>query len=315
MTTLIDTLTLSPEERMIVLAGSIGGSESAAALGLSRWTTPLRQYQKKIGEVGPEPDNPAMYWGRKHEATILQEYAEQTGRVIHHPGGTLLSEKYPFMHYTPDGLAEDGRLIEAKTAKSDAAWGEPGTDEVPEEYLIQVQHGMIVTELPVADIPVLIGGNDYRIYTVPADPELQAMIIEGLREFMDRVHRRIPPDPVSRADFEAAMRGKSGVVEATEQARHAVADLLTVKARMKALEADKERLEGIIIATLGAGKGDSLIDGITGNTLATWKETKPVVRLDSKALKAAHPAIYQEFMKVGEPMRQLRLKKEKEEGK
>jgi hypothetical protein len=33
-----------------------------------------------------------------------------------------------------------------------------------------VQHYLAITAMPVADVAVLIGGSDFRIYEVPADP-------------------------------------------------------------------------------------------------------------------------------------------------
>ena len=47
---------------------TIGGSEAAAAIGLSRYKSQLRLYLEKIGEVEREPAGEAAYWGN-----ILEE--------------------------------------------------------------------------------------------------------------------------------------------------------------------------------------------------------------------------------------------------
>ena len=60
----------------------IGASEAAAVLGLSRYKSPLEVYLEKIGELGPQDDSERMYWGRKLEAIIAQEYGIRTGLKV-----------------------------------------------------------------------------------------------------------------------------------------------------------------------------------------------------------------------------------------
>ena len=94
-----------------------------------------------------------------------------------------------------DGITADDRVFEAKTARTADGWGAPGSEEVPHHYLIQVQHYLAVTGFKVADIAVLIGGNDFRIFEIPADPTLQDMIIDGEQEFWQLVEAGTPPSP------------------------------------------------------------------------------------------------------------------------
>ena len=42
---------------------------------------------------------------------------------------------------------------------------------------------MAVTGFVVADVAVLIGGSDFRLYEVPADAELQQMLVDAEAEF------------------------------------------------------------------------------------------------------------------------------------
>jgi predicted phage-related endonuclease len=58
---------------------------------------------------------------------------------------------------------------------------------------------MLAAELEVADIAVLIGSRDFRIYEIPADRELQEMILDGEARFWDMVKAGTPPQP----DYEA----------------------------------------------------------------------------------------------------------------
>lgn len=286
----------------------IGGSDAAAVLGLSKWRTPLEVYYDKRGEGTDQEDNEAMLWGRALEPVVRQQYAERTGRVVRVPEGIIQHPQYAFMLANLDGVTDDGRLVEIKTARSPIGFGEPGTDEVPQAYLIQVQHYLTVTALPVADLAVLIGGSDFRLYEIPADRELQEMIIEGEAEFWhEHVERGIPPEPVSVADMQArygrASRAASVVAGPTVQ--EATEKLRLIRAEMKRLEVSEEDQKAIIMGALG--DADTLLD-TDGSILVTWKAAKPAQRFDAKALEAFDPLLYSKFIKTGEPSRRFLLK-------
>ena len=188
-------MSLTEEQRAERLTG-LGGSDAAPALGLSPYKSALELFiEKREPSELSAAQLAAFRWGTLLEPVIRQEYADRTGRVVRMPNGTLRHAKHPFILAHVDGVTDDKRVFEAKTARSGDGWGKSGTDEVPHHYLIQVQHYLAVTGFTIADIAVLIGGNDFRIYEVPADEELQAMIIEGERDFWQCIERGEPPPP------------------------------------------------------------------------------------------------------------------------
>lgn len=284
----------------------IGGSDAAAVLGLSKWKTPLEVWQEKRGDVGPQLDNEPMLWGRALEPVIRQQYAERTGRIVRVPETIIRHPSIEFMLANLDGFTDDRRIVEIKTARSGNDWGEPGTDEVPPAYLIQVQHYLAVTGFDVADIAVLIGGSDFRLYEVPADPELQDMIVKGEAEFWHLVCEGIPPEPVSYADAQARFghASREGSVVASAEVLQAVERLRLVKEQAKALEAEEESLKATVMIALG--ENDTLIHG--GKSLVTWKAAKPSMRFDTTAFKEAHPDLYAGFTKAGEVSRRFLIK-------
>jgi len=183
------------EEQLAERHTGLGGSDAAPALSLSPFKTPLALFLEKREPHAPVADRSWLHWGRVLEPVIRQEYANITGRVVHLPTGTLRHPKHNWMLAHVDGVTEDQRVFEAKTARIAEGWGKSGTDEVPHDYLIQVQHYLAVTGLQVADIAVLIGGNDFRIFEVPADLDLQRNIIDGEEEFWHLVESNTPPPP------------------------------------------------------------------------------------------------------------------------
>lgn len=200
----------------------VGGSDSPALLGLSTRKTSLEVYLEKTGQLASEPDNVWTRAGRMLEPVVRQMYAEDTGRIVTQPKDMLVHPKHPYVIGHPDGLAE-GRLYEGKTARSDYGWGAQGSDEIPPDYTIQVQHYLAITAMPVADVAVLIGGSDFRIYEVPADLELQQLILDAIADFWPRVQRGEPPEPDYGAPHalravQALYRGTTGeVLIATEE--------------------------------------------------------------------------------------------------
>src|SRR5262245_21334122 len=105
-----------------------------------------------------------MRWGNLWEQVVRQEYGNRTGRTVVVPPGIIRHPKVQFALMTPDGIADASRVLQVKTARTSDGWGDPGSGEIPQDYILQTQHEMFVTGLPVADVAVLIGGQDFRIY-------------------------------------------------------------------------------------------------------------------------------------------------------
>jgi putative phage-type endonuclease len=284
----------------------IGGSDVAPILGLSPWATPLDVYLDKIGEAPPVEDTPAMAWGRALEPVIRQAYEAQTGAAVRVLPHSLVHPRHEFMRANLDGVVVGmDRVFEAKTARSGDGWGEPGTAEVPDAYALQVQHYLLVAELSLADIAVLIGGNDFRVYTVEADPQVQSDLIDLEREFWQRVQDRNPPEPRTFSEVQQRF-GRSeaaGVVTADSAAAYAYQQLLVARRALKGAEQAEQEAKAVLMKALG-DSGDTLID-TQGRTLATWKLAKAPQRFDAAALKTDHPDIYQQYMRAGEPSRRF----------
>lgn len=218
----------------------IGSSDAAAAMNLSPWQTAVDLWLEKRGASPPFEGNAATRWGKLLEPLLRQEYAEQTRRAVYLPQERLVHPEVTFIAAHPDGITDDGRLLELKTARSAEDWGEPGGDEIPTPYTIQVQHQLMVTQLPVADVAVLVGGSDFRLYEVPADRELQGDILEAEVEFWRFVEQGIqPPLDFSAPHVLAVVRklypGTNGqTVDADESCIKAREELETAKELLEA---------------------------------------------------------------------------------
>lgn len=198
-------------------------------------------------------------------------------------------------------------VLEIKTAGTWSAnrFGEEGSDHVPDEYIAQVQHYLAVTGYTWARLAVLIGGVDFRIFNIARDEELIRSLIEVERKFwFDHVVADVPPPAQTLGDLRQLHPTDDGsTVCADETTERAIYRLKEIKAEVKALEGERKELEFTIQNRLG---GASTLTDPDGNTLATWK-TQCTRRLDTKALKAAHPDLAEQFTNES-TMRVLRIK-------
>lgn len=282
----------------------IGGSDAAAVLGLSKWKTAYDVFLDKTGQAEPTPDNDAMLWGRLLEPVIRQQYADRTGREVAMPEMLTMADK-PYIVANVDGLCSD-RVLEIKTARTSKDWGEEGTDEVPMQYFLQCQHYLMVTGKPVADVAVLIGSADFRIYTVEANEKLFGVMQTAYAEFWNNhVLTGTPPEAVSYADAVARFKVSNGQsIEATPEIVAAIDALADASERVKEAEKLEEDLKGKIMTFMGENE-TLTVDGLTR---VSWKTAKAAERFDSKAFKAAHPDLAAEFTKPGAPSRRFLVK-------
>lgn len=286
----------------------IGGSDVAAILGLSKWKTPLDVFNDKTGESAPEEqeDNASMEWGRRLEPVIRDKYAEATGFKVAKPDLMLVSDEHPFMIADVDGIAEDGRILECKTARTARDWGEEGMDEIPEYYQTQVQHYMAVTGAAACDVAVLIGGSDFRIYTVKRDQELIDILIKEESKFWnEHVVPGIAPSPMTLAETESAYPASNGQSrEASPEIESDLSDLVRAEREMNEAKSRVSELRAKVQAFMG--ENEKLL--LNGTAVATWKSSKPRVTFDSKAFGAAEPELYKQYLKEGAPVRRFTVK-------
>ena len=188
---------LSYAEWLDVRRSGIGGSDAAAALGLSPWKSRYELYQEKIS-TSPPPriSNEAMTWGRLLEPLIREEFSKRSGMAVRPLRSMLQHPSYPWMLADLDGLVEDSNrgvgILEIKTSSAfkSADW-EDG--KVPDQYMLQVQHYMEVCGLDFAIIAVLIGGNRLQWTQIKKDRELVEQLVELERRFWEHVLTQTPP--------------------------------------------------------------------------------------------------------------------------
>lgn len=275
----------------------LGGSDAAPALGLSPYKTPFDLWQEKLGLVDRQEQTERQRLGTRLEDVIADEYSERTGKTLHRVNRILRHRDYPWMLANIDRrIVGEKAGFEAKSVDKDAArsdeWGSSGTDEVPTYYLLQVQHYLAITGYDRFDLAALVGGNTLNIYTINRDDELIASLIELEAKFWQHVESKTEPPVVSTE--EAKRRWPQSIakpIEATAEIAAACEQLRKLKASAKTIEDEIEIVDTRIRGFMAE------FDTLThrGETLATWKTSKPTRRFDAKAFETEHPELCEPY--------------------
>ena len=290
----------------------IGGSDIAAICGLNPFKTPLQVWQSKINPVVDEEISEPAYWGTTLENVVAQEYAKRTGRkvqrinqVLHHPHLPYCLANIDRAVINPDisgnvrwkdGKLTTDRILECKTANGFAAkqWGEAGSDQVPDSYLIQCQWYLGITGASVCDLAVLIGGQDFRIYTINRDDDLINDLLQQGAAFWELVQNNIAPDPINYP--EAVKKWANSDTTLSVQADDSLIDDLeqiqSIKAQVKELEAQEDEIKARVVYALK--EAETLI--YQGVKVATCK-TQTRTSFDSKAFEKDYPDLYAQYKK------------------
>jgi putative phage-type endonuclease len=313
--------------------GFIGGSDAAAILGLSPWKTPYQLWEEKTGAVidglGDAQRDRVLNRGKRLEPVVMEMLQDDFDIIVTNRNMRYIDSEHDFLRceidfeyaiswdetYSPAIVKETGNG-DVKTVHPMAAkdWGEQGSDEVPVYYVVQFQFGMMITGASVCCVAALIGADDLRVYYVPRDEEIIAMLREKCVAFWNNhIVPNVPPPITSGEDAERALRRFNGItVEATEATRQAITHLKEVKAQIKLLEAQKEAAEATVKLSLTLPTAEpndttafAIVDS-NGKALCTWN-LQSTSRIDTSFIKDNYPDIAKEATKTA-TYRVLRVK-------
>ena len=179
----------------------IGGSDIAAAVGCSPWTSPFALWAKKTGRIDDTfVPSEAAEWGNRLEPVVLDAFEEKSGLKLHRNPGTWANVDRDWQLANPDALYEtpDGKLgiVEVKTSRYEDDWSQG----VPAYYKTQVQwyaqtFGFETTIYVVA----LFAGSKFKVYEVEPDAFEQGTNLATVEKF--RVHLIEDSQP----DFDGAL--------------------------------------------------------------------------------------------------------------
>lgn len=162
----------------IISKGRVSATRGAAILGMSPYMTAFRAWQDIMEKRQPgfnvahgydyEPfeGNTSTRWGKAFEDAIIKLSEERMGSKIIAREFHAFHSELDYVHCYLDGIYDYDPKLDAvqvlHEGKTTTAygfgdkWGEPGSDKIPVEYQIQVQHQMLCTGADECIVSVLV---------------------------------------------------------------------------------------------------------------------------------------------------------------
>lgn len=165
----------------------MGGSDVAAILGLSKWSTRHSVYLEKARGVLPRvSDRPVvMDCGRELERLALRYLADETELDVQAANDdmTLCHPQWDWQRAHIDGF-----VVDAGEASSivEAKWAQSMWYEVPVYYLCQAQWYLHVTGLDACYFTVIFANRAWDWWLVERDEEDIELIVDASRRFWQR---------------------------------------------------------------------------------------------------------------------------------
>lgn len=139
-------------------------------------------FQRLTGFVEPQYVSDAMLRGQGDEIYARAAYSEHYEPVSE--VGFITNNRWGFtIGYSPDGLVGADGLIECKSRAGKYQIQTIAEGEVPDDYVIQLQTGLLVTERKWIDFISYSGGLPVFVKRVEPDPLIQGAIIAAAQAF------------------------------------------------------------------------------------------------------------------------------------
>lgn len=234
---------------------TVSASKVPPILGLSPWQSAYSLYREMRGEVEPQAGNAGTSYGHRREPDILRWFADEHPEHEVGPTGTWRHPDNPSWIATPDGTwGED--LVEVKTVKPNVAWkwGDPGTAEVPANYLAQVAWQMICCGAErvwvAADVAM-----EYRLYVVEWEDIASdvPVILDYVTDFQRRLETGEPPEMDGSDATYRAVRELHPDIQDSEVVLpdHLAYGFVTAVAHDKVHAAERKRYTSLIADYMG----------------------------------------------------------------
>ncbi len=273
--------------------GFIGGSDISAVMGMNRWVTPLQLWSEKTGKIeSPDlSDNEAVEMGTELEETVARMFTKRTGKKVRRAPKNYEHKTYGQFRCQVDRLVEGTEdLLECKTASAYKLKEWEG-EEIPAEYILQVQWQLGITGRKIGHIAVLIGGQKFLHKEIKADPELFNKMLKEAHTFWEMVlDKKAPMAMGDDSSFMIKLHPESDdQLQEHEEMNDSIALLQQVKNTIKETIAQKDELEAKLKQVIGDNLGIE-----TSDYKLTWKK-QTTKRLDQKNLKEEQPEIYNRY--------------------
>jgi len=160
--------------------------------------------QRISGYTEPSYISDDMLRGQEDEIYAREAYAEHFAPVT--TVGFITNDKWGFtLGYSPDFLVGDDGQGESKSRRQKYQIETIINDEMPAEFAVQIQTGLLVTERAWCDFISYSGGLPMFVKRIYPDDKTQQAIIEAARGFYEKLDSKL-------AEFAARMAAMPTII-------------------------------------------------------------------------------------------------------
>jgi len=317
---LVDTRQLDRDTWLAVRQTGIGSSDAAAAVGLNPYKSQLELWMEKTGRLlhaaqsdghatadtgesssVTDDDNSPLFWGTVLEPIVAEHYAKRTGFKVRRVNAVLQHPTHAWMLANLDREvvgSDEVQVLECKTAGINGAklW----KNGVPEYVQLQVMHQLAVTGQQAADVAVLVGGHELRIFRLERDEALIERLIQLEAAFWRHVTEDTPPPADASDSADRALRAlfpedDHEVLDFTEQPElsEVFEQLLVVRSVLEDAKRDEAQLKHQLQQAMGTASEAQFSQG-----RITWKKSTDSRVVDLARLKKDEPELVQQYLTV-----------------
>lgn len=303
---LVDTRQLDRNTWLAVRQTGIGSSDAAASVGLNPYKSQLELWMEKTGRLvhaaqPDDDDNSPLFWGTVLEPIVAEHYAKRTGFKVRRVNAVLQHPTHTWMLANLDREvvgSDEVQVLECKTAGINGAklW----KNGVPEYVQLQVMHQLAVTGQQAADVAVLVGGHELRIFRLERDEALIERLIQLEAEFWRHVTEDTPPPADASDSADRALRAlfpkdDHEVLDFTEQPglSEVFEQLLVVRSVLDDTKQQEAQLKHQLQQAMGTAS-----EALFPNGRITWKKSTDTRTVDLTRLKQEQPELISQYLTV-----------------
>lgn len=265
----------------------IGGSDSAAVLGMNSYKSRYTLWAEKTGRIPEFAGNLATDVGTYFEDFIAKRFEQETGKKVRKEMHSIFNDKYPWAIANVDRvIVGEDAILECKFTDS-LNLKRYKNGEFPDRFYVQCVHYLAVTGKKKAYLAVLIGNKEFKVFEINRDQaEIDALMAEE-KAFAELIKTDTAPDTDGTNSTTETI--KTIYADSNEDSvnlfayEDALNQYMAIQTQIKELEAIKDEMANKVKVFMGeAGKGE------TDRFKVSWTSSERNT-FDSKAFASDHP--------------------------
>lgn len=256
----------------------VGSSDMSAILGCNPYQTAYDVWLVKTGKVELEPTTESMEDGTYLEARLLDHAEKEWQLTPLERNVHKILDGFPIATNVDAVVIDTNEPVEAKTTgmntRPSAEWGEAGTDQVPDNVIIQCQVHLACLNAAICHVPAWIFGRGKFLYYVPRNEDLIDLIKTESVKFWACVERDVPPEnslPTLSVLKLIRPQPKKTIIIPAEH-NNLIISFDYLKQETKLANEKKNLVEAEVRALLGDAEIGECEVGILTNTIQNRKE-------------------------------------------